>query len=78
MWWKMGMCVYVAVCFEGHHTLTHNIHTHTHTHIDLGSAYGTAKSGVGISSMGVMNPGLVMRNVIPVVMAGECVCVCGF
>lgn len=37
---------------------------------DLGSAYGTAKSGVGISSMGVMNPGLVMRNVIPVVMAG--------
>merc|ERR1711862_766399 len=31
---------------------------------------GTAKSGVGISSMGVMNPGLVMRNIIPVVMAG--------
>ena len=25
---------------------------------------------VGISSMGVMNPGLVMRNIIPVVMAG--------
>lgn len=102
-----------------------------HTTTDLGSAYGTAKSGVGISSMGrfvalrvswwggisrgrggggdeslyrswlggmggratgvlskasssaattdslsllpytgVMNPGLVMRNVIPVVMAG--------
>jgi V-type H+-transporting ATPase proteolipid subunit len=37
---------------------------------DLGAAYGTAKSGVGISSMGVMNPGLVMRNIIPVVMAG--------
>ena len=36
----------------------------------LGAAYGTAKSGVGISSMGVMNPGLVMRNIIPVVMAG--------
>merc|ERR1712037_971894 len=35
-----------------------------------GAAYGTAKSGVGISSMGVMNPGLVMRNIIPVVMAG--------
>merc|ERR1712048_7963 len=32
--------------------------------------YGTAKSGVGISSMGVMNPGMVMRNMIPVVMAG--------
>jgi len=37
---------------------------------NLGAAYGTAKSGVGISSMGVMNPQLVMRNIIPVVMAG--------
>merc|ERR1711897_18901 len=31
---------------------------------NIGAAYGTAKSGVGISSMGVM------RNIIPVVMAG--------
>ena len=38
--------------------------------LDIGAAYGTAKSGVGISSMGVMNPGLVMRCIIPVVMAG--------
>ena len=38
--------------------------------IDLGAAYGTAKSGVGISSMGVMNPQLVMRNMIPIIMAG--------
>ena len=37
---------------------------------DLGAAYGTAKSGVGISSMGVMRPELAMRNIIPVVMAG--------
>merc|ERR1712061_300916 len=37
---------------------------------NLGAAYGTAKSGVGISSMGVMNPGMVMKNMIPVVMAG--------
>jgi len=37
---------------------------------NLGSAYGTAKAGVGIFSMGVMNPGLVMKNIIPVVMAG--------
>ena len=36
----------------------------------LGAAYGTAKSGVGIASMGVMNPGIVMKNIIPVVMAG--------
>jgi V-type H+-transporting ATPase 16kDa proteolipid subunit len=37
---------------------------------DLGAAYGTAKAGVGLASMGVMNPSLVMRNVLPVVMAG--------
>eukprot|EP00494_Astrolonche_serrata_P031725 UN31994 len=37
---------------------------------NLGAAYGTAKSGVGIASMGVMHPELVMRNMIPVVMAG--------
>ena len=37
---------------------------------DLGSAYGTAKAGVGIMSMGVMNPEMVMKNIIPVVMAG--------
>ena len=39
-------------------------------YLDIGAAYGTAKSGVGIASMGVMNPQLVMRNIIPVVMAG--------
>lgn len=37
---------------------------------DLGAAYGTAKSGVGIASMGIMHPDRVMRNTIPVVMAG--------
>merc|ERR1719258_568931 len=37
---------------------------------NLGAAYGTAKSGVGICSMGVLKPELVMRSIIPVVMAG--------
>ena len=37
---------------------------------NLGAAYGTAKAGVGVSSMGVMKPDLVMRCIIPVVMAG--------
>eukprot|EP00933_Yihiella_yeosuensis_P082398 TRINITY_DN96262_c0_g1_i1.p1 TRINITY_DN96262_c0_g1~~TRINITY_DN96262_c0_g1_i1.p1 ORF type:complete len:178 (+),score=48.48 TRINITY_DN96262_c0_g1_i1:83-616(+) len=37
---------------------------------NMGAAYGTAKSGVGISSMGVMRPDMVMRSLIPVVMAG--------
>lgn len=37
---------------------------------NMGAAYGTAKSGVGIASMGVMNADAVMKNIIPVVMAG--------
>ncbi|CAM9872643.1 unnamed protein product, partial [Discosporangium mesarthrocarpum] len=37
---------------------------------NTGAAYGTAKAGLGIGSMGVMHPQLVMRNIIPVVMAG--------
>ncbi|KAI8104713.1 hypothetical protein M9434_003266 [Picochlorum sp. BPE23] len=36
----------------------------------FGAAYGTAKSGVGIAAMGVMRPELVMKSIIPVVMAG--------
>lgn len=36
----------------------------------FGSAYGTAKSGVGIAAMGVMRPELVIKSVVPVVMAG--------
>lgn len=36
----------------------------------LGAAYGTAKSGVGISAMSVMRPELIMKCIIPVVMAG--------
>mmetsp|Transcript_16297 Transcript_16297/g.24306 ORF Transcript_16297/g.24306 Transcript_16297/m.24306 type:complete len:174 (+) Transcript_16297:94-615(+) len=36
----------------------------------LGAAYGTAKSGVGVANMGVMRPELVMRSIIPVIMAG--------
>ena len=37
---------------------------------DLGGAYGTAKAGVGLASMGVSKPDIVMRNIIPVVLAG--------
>ena len=45
-------------------------HTASSARADLGAAYGTAKSGVGVSSMGVMKPDLVMKSIIPVVMAG--------
>jgi ATP synthase proteolipid subunit len=33
-------------------------------------SYGTAKSGVGISAMAVLRPDLMMKNVVPVIMAG--------
>ena len=36
----------------------------------MGSAYGTAKSGVGISSMGVMHPEFAMKAIVPVIFAG--------
>ena len=38
--------------------------------IDIGGAYGTAKAGQGIMAMGVRSPELLMKNIIPVVMAG--------
>ena len=36
----------------------------------LGAAYGTAKSGTGIAAMAVMKPELMMKSMIPIVMAG--------
>ena len=38
--------------------------------IDLGAAYGTAKSGVGICSMGVLKPDLIFKSIVPIIMAG--------
>jgi F0F1-type ATP synthase membrane subunit c/vacuolar-type H+-ATPase subunit K len=57
-----SICCYVCVGFMGVSSAL--------VFANLGAAYGTAKSGVGISSMGVMNPEAVMKNIIPVVMAG--------
>ena len=37
---------------------------------NLGSAYGTTKCGVGVCSMSVLRPELMIKSVIPVVMAG--------
>ncbi|CEH15498.1 v-type proton atpase proteolipid subunit [Ceraceosorus bombacis] len=36
----------------------------------LGASYGTSKSGVGISAMGVLRPDLLIKCIIPVIMAG--------
>ena len=38
--------------------------------IDLGAAYGTAKSGIGIASMGVLKPDMIMKSIVPIIMAG--------
>ena len=38
--------------------------------IGFGASYGTAKSGVGILTMGVMRPDLAMKSLIPIIMAG--------
>ena len=37
---------------------------------NIGAAYGTAVSGVGILSMGISKPEVVIKSVIPVIMAG--------
>lgn len=36
----------------------------------MGSAYGTAKAGVGVAHLGIMDPSKIMRGIIPCVMAG--------
>jgi len=36
----------------------------------FGASYGTAKAGVGIVAAGVLRPDLIVRNIIPIVMAG--------
>ncbi|CAG8761696.1 17525_t:CDS:2, partial [Dentiscutata erythropus] len=36
----------------------------------FGAAYGTAKSGVGLSAMGILRPDLIMKSIVPIVMAG--------
>lgn len=36
----------------------------------MGAAYGTAKAGIGIASMGVLKPELVVKSIVPIIMAG--------
>jgi len=36
----------------------------------VGAAYGTARSGTGVATAGIMHPDAVMKSIIPVVMAG--------
>lgn len=36
----------------------------------IGAAYGTAKSGKGIMAVGTLHPELIIRSILPVIMAG--------
>ncbi|KAK7203162.1 V-ATPase proteolipid subunit C-like domain-containing protein [Myxozyma melibiosi] len=36
----------------------------------FGASYGTAKSGVGICATAVLRPDLIIKNIVPVIMAG--------
>ena len=36
----------------------------------MGVAYGTTKNGVGVASMDVIRPKLIMNLIVPIVMAG--------
>jgi V-type H+-transporting ATPase proteolipid subunit len=36
----------------------------------IGAAYGTAKAGTGIAGISVVKPDMVMKSIIPIVMAG--------
>ena len=36
----------------------------------MGAAYGTAKAGIGISTMGVLKPDMIVKSIVPIVMAG--------
>ena len=38
--------------------------------IDTGAAIGTAYSGIGIASLGILRPDMVVKSIVPVVMAG--------
>lgn len=38
--------------------------------LDLGGAYGTAKAGQGLMALGLRSPDMLMKNIIPIVMAG--------
>ena len=37
---------------------------------NVGAAYGTAKSSIGIANLGLVNPNKIFRALIPIIMAG--------
>ena len=37
---------------------------------NIGAAYGTSKSSIGIANLGVIEPNKIFRALIPIIMAG--------
>mmetsp|Transcript_40217 Transcript_40217/g.29661 ORF Transcript_40217/g.29661 Transcript_40217/m.29661 type:complete len:160 (+) Transcript_40217:75-554(+) len=37
---------------------------------NLGAAYGTARSGLGIAALGILKPELIFKSIVPIIMAG--------
>ena len=38
--------------------------------LDTGAAIGTSQSGIGICSLGILRPEMIVKSIVPVVMAG--------
>lgn len=61
----------VFTCTSHPSVARHHADSHPISHPPgIGAAYGTAKSGVGISAMSMLRPDLMMKCVVPVIMAG--------
>lgn len=56
--------------FITYHVINYIFNLSFFSFVAFGAAYGTAKSGTGIAAMSVMRPELIMKSIIPVVMAG--------
>ena len=75
---RLSSCMTHTCCVKQVHTFSEVSHcypisselTQHFLLIDIGGAYGTAKAGQGIMAMGIRSPELLMKNIIPVVMAG--------
>lgn len=84
----MGCTSAIVFTCTSHPSVTRNYaNSYPTFHLSgIGAAYGTAKSGVGISAMSVLRPDLMMKCVVPVIMAGiiaivsrsRCVCSVGW
>ena len=67
-----GVYIYVNLCDDRHRCKVslRSFCCGNLAHLTFVNSYGTAKSGVGISAMAVLRPDMMMKCVVPVIMAG--------